>query len=357
VSLVRSPFILRGEEFSVGASVGVAVSSPETQGADHLVRQADLAMYDAKRRGGFRHRLYSQELEAGRSDDHSRLEGELRRALERDELTLRYQPIVDIVSDRIVGIEALVRWMHDDLGPLPPSLFIPIAEKSSLIAEIDRWVLERGCREMTALVGQGEVGELFLSVNLSARHFDEPDLVDAVSGIVLATGFDPDRLQLEITESAAGGDMEKVRQLKMLGVKVAIDDFGTGFSSLGYLRDLDVDVLKVDKSFVLALGADPASVAIVRTILTLADMLDLEVIVEGIENPVQLAHLEDLGGRFVQGYFFGEPAALSDLPAVLRAGVRPRDGRPSPASSERAPAVAAFSGRGQRRASSSKSPF
>lgn len=341
VSLVRTPFNLRGEEFSVGASVGVAISSEEIRSPDHLVRQADLAMYEAKRRGGFRHRVYSQELESVRSEDNTRLEGELRRALERNELNLLYQPIVDLSASRIVGLEALIRWTHPDLGPLTPSHFIPIAEKSSLIAELDRWVLDRGCREVAGLSHSGATSvPLYLSVNLSARHFEEPDFVETISDIILATEFDPDRLQLEITESAAGGDMEKVRELKALGVKVAIDDFGTGFSSLGYLRDLEVDVLKVDKSFVLALGADPASVAIVRTILTLADMLELEVIVEGIENPVQLTHLEDLGGRFVQGYYFGQPAVLEDLPDTLASWpeVRGRPAAPEPGSPARAAA-------------------
>lgn len=347
VSLVRTPFNLRGEEFSVGASVGVAISSEETRSPDHLVRQADLAMYEAKRRGGFRHRVYSQELEAVRSEDNTRLEGELRRALERGELGLLYQPIVDLSTSRVVGLEALIRWTHPELGPLRPSTFIPIAEKSSLIAELDRWALERGCREVGALTATGAGGPpLYLSVNLSARHFDEPDFIETISRIIIATGFDPDRLQLEITESVAGGDMEKVRQLKKLGVKVAIDDFGTGFSSLGYLRDLDVDVLKVDKSFVLALGADPASVAIVRTILTLADMLELEVIVEGIEDPVQLTHLEDLGGRFVQGFYYGHPATLEELsrtlasrpgrdPASLASGAVPSLPPPSPGTARR----------------------
>jgi EAL domain-containing protein (putative c-di-GMP-specific phosphodiesterase class I) len=161
---------------------------------------------------------------------------------------------------------------------------------------------------------------LFLSVNLSGRHFAERDFVDAVSQIILDTGFDPESVQLEITESAALGDLDMVRRLKTLGVKVAIDDFGTGFSSLGYVKDLDVDVLKVDKSFVLGLGADPSSVAIVRTIITLAEMMELGVIIEGIENSEQLTHLEGLGGRLVQGYYYGRPLELEGIPKILRNG-------------------------------------
>lgn len=320
VALVRAPVVVDGEEHQVGASVGIAVSSPETEQPEQLVHQADVAMYDAKRRGGFQYRLYSPELEQVSSDWSLKLEAQLRRAIEKNELDLQYQPIVNSSTHEIVGVEALVRWTHPEHGPLLPASFIPIAEESSLIAELDRWVLDHGCREIQRLVDFGIADEgFFLSVNLSARHFDEPDFVAEISDILLRTKFDPDRLQLEITESSAGGDIDKVRTLKALGVKVAIDDFGTGFSSLSYLRDLDVDVLKVDKSFVFSLGADPASVAIVRTILTLAEMLELEVIVEGIEDETQLRHLEDLGGSFVQGYLFGRPVPASSLPPILSA--------------------------------------
>ncbi len=324
VSLVRSPFQVGADEFQVGASIGIAVSTPDIEDADDLVRRADLAMYEAKRQGGFRHRLYSNELELVRPDANLKLESELRRAIENDQLGVQYQPIVDL-GNRIVGFEALVRWNHPAHGPLLPSTFIPVAEKSSLIAELDRWVLAKSCREIGELNAEVRDAEpVFLSVNLSARHFEEGDFIRAIQRIISETAFRPDFLQLEITEGAACQDLEKVRQLKELGLKVAIDDFGTGFSSLGYLRDLAVDVLKVDKSFVLALGADPASVAIVRTILTLADILDLEVIVEGIEHPIQLAHLEDLGGRYVQGYYFGRPLDYRELPDLLLYGGRLR---------------------------------
>ncbi|MDX1579901.1 MAG: bifunctional diguanylate cyclase/phosphodiesterase, partial [Gemmatimonadota bacterium] len=349
VTLVRTPVVVDGEEHQVGASVGIAISSAETREPDDLVHQADLAMYEAKRRGGFQHRLYTPELEQLDTDWSIRLEADLRRAIERSELELEYQPIVDTKDRAIVGVEALVRWSHPDHGPLLPASFIPIAEESSLVAELDRWVLERGCREIRRLIEFGVIHEPFsLSVNLSARHFEEPDFIDAISDILLRTRFDPDDLQLEITESAAGNDMEKVCALKKLGVRVAIDDFGTGFSSLSYLQDLDVDVLKVDKSFVLALGADPASIAIVRTIMTLADMLDLGVIVEGIEDAGQLVHLEDLGGSLVQGYLFGRPVTAAKLPALVSKGIAesledgdraaPEPDRERPTTAEAAPA-------------------
>ena len=322
VSLVRAPIISAGEEHQVGASVGIAVSTEELEHPEALVHQADLAMYEAKRRGGFQFRLYSRELEDEESGWADQVEGQLRRAVEKEELELAYQPIVDTTGSTIVGVEALVRWRHHEHGLLMPDSFIGVAEKSSLIAELDRWVLEHSCTEVKRLIDFGVVTPPFcLSVNLSARHFDEPDFVKAIEDIIRRTGFASNVLQLEITESSAGGDPEKIRELKSLGVKVAIDDFGTGYSSLSYLKDLDVDVLKVDRSFILALGADPASVAIVRTILTLAEMLNLEVIVEGIEDPVQLSHLEDLGGRLVQGFFFGRPVPSAGLAALLSRGV------------------------------------
>ena len=320
VALVRTPMTIEGKELQVGASVGVAVSSEDTSEPEELVKQADLAMYEAKRRGGFGSEEYQVGLEELHADSTGELESELRLGIERNELTLRYQPIVDITEDRVVGFEALVRWEHPRHGLLLPSTFIPMAEESSLIAELDRWVLEHSLRETREFVSGKSNDQLFMSVNLSGRHFVERDFVDAVSQIILDTNFDPDSLQLEITESAAGGDLDMVRRLKALGVKVAIDDFGTGFSSLGYVKDLDVDVLKVDKSFVLGLGADPSSVAIVRTIITLAEMMDLGVIIEGIESSEQLAHLRDLGGRMVQGYYYGRPVELEHVGEILQNG-------------------------------------
>ena len=330
VNLLRKPCFVAGSEFQVGASAGVAISNEDTEDPEDLVRQADMAMYEAKRNGGFQYQQYRRKLVEAKSDAAEDLEIELQRAIRANELHLQYQPIVDIDQTRVVGLEALVRWDHPGLGTLLPSHFVPLAEKSSLIAELDRWVLARSLRDLSRLIESGEISKPFhLSVNLSARHCEEPDFVDAVSNILLESGCDPDYLQLELTESAAGRDLQKIRRLKTLGVKVAIDDFGTGYSSLGYLKDLDVDVLKVDKSFIVALGADPASIAIVRTILTLAEMLDVEVIIEGIEDEIQLEHLRDLGGAFVQGFYFGRPADFVHLPRILRE-------KPGPKQSSRA---------------------
>lgn len=324
LSSIRKPAVIEGKEQQVGASIGVAFSTATTEGPEELVGQADLAMYEVKARGGFGIEVFRPKLQELQTYKRLQLEDELRRGIGRDELTIELQPIVDAGELCVVAFEVLVRWSHPELGQLLPSTFIPIAEESSLIARVDRWVLEHACREVGARIANGEFTDsVYLSVNLSGRHFQEDDIVDAVSDIILRTGFDPDRLQLEITESAAGGDIAKVRRLKALGVKVAIDDFGTGYSSLSYVRDLDVDVLKVDKSFVLGLGADPSAVAIVRTILTLAEMLGLGVIVEGVEDSAQLEQLRGLGGRFIQGYLFGRPMSLEAAVAFLGGEIKP----------------------------------
>ena len=326
VAALREEMMVDEHRILIGASVGVALSDADADGPTDLVRMADLAMYEAKNRGGFQAYVYHPELEVAAAAFGERVEGELRKAVRAGGLHIEYQPIIDVGGERLMGVEALVRWDHAEFGRVNPAQFIPVAEQSSLIAELDRWVLETSCREIkSAVAAAGGSTPLMLSVNLSGRHFSEPDFIPAISNIILATGFDPDRLQLEITETAAGGDLDRVRRLKALGVKVAIDDFGSGYSSLGYLRDLDVDVLKVDRSFVLSLGADPSSVAIVRTIITLAEILDLEVIIEGIEDTIQLGHLEDLGGRYVQGFLWGRPLPAEALPDLIRHGVRRSD--------------------------------
>lgn len=324
--LLSEPIGLPMGDFETGASIGVALSSPDTGSPEDLVRQADVAMYEAKRLGGHRYQLYGAELEEKRDIVPHHLEGDLQRAIERDELVLHYQPIVDLAGTRIVGVEALVRWPHPELGMLAPATFIPLAEESGIILALDQWVLTRACQEIKRLVEKRVVtsDSFYVSVNFSKRHLEEEeDPAEAVERIVDHIGFDISRLQLEITESIAGVDREKVAGLKALGLAVAIDDFGTGYSSLGYLKDLSVDILKVDRSFVQAMSGDRASLAIVRTILTLAELLEIDVIIEGIEEPVQLRRLQELGGRFVQGFYFSAPLNLEALEDLLRRGLPP----------------------------------
>jgi len=325
VRLFYEPFYWKGREFLFGGSVGGALSGPDIDSPDELVRRADLAMYAAKQLGGRRYQMYRPDLESRDESVLWRMESDLRRAIENGDLVVHYQPIVDLAGTRIVGVEALVRWDHPEFGLLRPDRFIPLAEKTGLIVPLDRWVLARACRDVNGLTRAGETNatQPFLSVNYSGLHLESDDSPAEISRILAAEGFSPQRVQLEITESVAVSDRKKLMELKALGVRLAIDDFGTGYSSLGYLRDVDVDVLKIDRSFVRTLGEEQSAVAIVRTILTLAEMLDLGVIIEGIEDSTQLRLLQELGGRFVQGFYFAEPMDLAALEEVVRAGLPP----------------------------------
>jgi len=324
-TLLSKPIPLETGEIQIGASVGVALSAPETKTPEDLVRRADMAMYEAKRVGGHRHHLYGPDLEARHNIFPLHLESDLRQAIERNELRVFYQPIVDLAGTRIVGVEALARWEHPEHGLLQPERFIPLAEETGLIIPLDRWMLRRACREVRQLRSRGatNVESLLLSVNYSKLHMEGEESLDAIATILADELFDASKLQLEITETAAVGDREQVKALKELGVILAIDDFGTGFSSLGYLQDVEVDVLKIDRSFVHSLGEDPASAAIVRTILTLANVLKLEVIIEGIEDVAQLRRLQELGGRYVQGFYFARPMSFNELKDVEMQGLPP----------------------------------
>lgn len=324
-TLLAKPIPLPNGEIQIGGSVGVALTGPATANPEDLVRQADMAMYEAKRVGGHRYHLYGPELEARHAAFPLHLENDLRRAIARNELRVFYQPIVDLAGTRIVGVEALARWEHPEHGLLHPERFIPLAEETGLVIPLDRWVLRRACREVGQLQSKGSTNtdSLILSVNYSKLHMEGEESLDAIATILADELFDASKLQLEITETAAVNDRQQVKALKELGVVLAIDDFGTGFSSLGYLQDVKVDVLKIDRSFVQSLGEDPASAAIVRTILTLADVLKLAVIIEGIETAAQLRRLQELGGRYVQGFYFAEPMDFNELRDVVTQGLPP----------------------------------
>jgi diguanylate cyclase (GGDEF)-like protein/PAS domain S-box-containing protein len=321
--LLSEPFRTSDAAFRVGASVGLAISSPDTTGLDDLIRQADVAMYEAKRRGGNQHKLYSSDLETARNESLRHLEGDLKRALELQELQVHYQPIVDIAGSSIVGVEALARWQHPEHGPVSPASFVPLAEESGLVSQLDLWVLERACSDIRRLMDAGRIvrESFLLSANLSDRHLHDDSLVDNVAGILTRTLFRAQDLQLEISENVAKGARERIADLKSLGLRIAIHDFGTGYSSLGYLKQVNIDALKVDRSFVLPIGVDQASGAIVRSSLWLAQMLGLEITVVGVEEPVQLVRLKELGGRLVQGYYFSRPVEIDTLEKLLSEGV------------------------------------
>ncbi|WP_374494790.1 EAL domain-containing protein [Zoogloea sp.] len=303
------PCDLAGQEMSLSCSVGLAVYPEDGTDFDTLIRNADAAMYNAKESGRNTFRFYSQRMN---EDAVQRLDiqNRLRRALERDEFILHYQPLIDLGDNRIVGAEALIRWNCPNLGMQPPGVFIPVAEDNGLIVEIGEWVLREACRQARAWQDAGHQ-RLVVAVNLSPLQFTRGNLVDIARMALADSGADPAMIELEITENVLVKDTEHVlatvRQLHAMGLRLAIDDFGTGYSSLAYLRRFAVDKLKIDQSFVRDLPTDPDAGAIVRAVIQMAKSLKIAVLAEGVET-ADIAHdLRLLGCDYAQGYYFGRP--------------------------------------------------
>jgi diguanylate cyclase (GGDEF)-like protein/PAS domain S-box-containing protein len=341
---LASPFILAGREVVARASVGIAIQTADEGDADELLRRADIAMYAAKGRGGDCHVTY-EPLLYDATVARMELKADLRGALERGELHVAYQPIVDLDSGAITGSEALMRWEHPERGAIPPIEFIPLAEESGLILELGRWILETACRQTRAW--QTETGQagLTIAINLSGRQISDPELVSDVDRVLSASGLDPRTLTLEITESVLIQDVEATvvafRALKSLGIRLAIDDFGTGYSSLSYLRQFPIDTLKIDRSFINSLDGSDDSQALVRSILNLSATLRLEAVAEGIETSEQHLVLRALGAQRGQGYLFARPMRPGDLGDLLgrETTIRPSTKpRPAPRSDQKRPA-------------------
>ena len=323
IEAFRSSFRIENQEIFVGASIGIALGGRD-QGttAQGLLRNADIAMYRAKANGRACFEIFKssmRETVKGRL----KMETELRRALDRGELRLHYQPQVDLRSSRIVGLEALVRWEHPERGLVPPGSFIPIAEETGLILPIGRWVLETACRQASVWRADPEIGlDLVMAVNLSPRQFRHPRLVQDVGQVLAESGLDASGLEVEITEGTAMGDadatVKTLEHLKAIGIRLAIDDFGTGYSSLGYLKRFPIDVLKVDRSFVAGLPDNRGDAAIVRAVVGLTRALGLKAVAEGVETTQQLAELRGLGCDQGQGYLFGRPTATEVADVMLR---------------------------------------
>jgi diguanylate cyclase (GGDEF)-like protein len=321
---LRTPVELEGRPMVVEASIGVALSGPGRERPADLLRDADLALYRAKTAGKARSALFEPGLAAA-AVRRLELENDLRRALERQEFCLYYQPIVELATGELAGWEALVRWQHPEQGLVPPGEFIPIAEETGLIVPIGEWVLQEACRQAREWQDQAGACRRVMSVNLSGRQFQQPSLVDDVRHVLASAGLDPRALKLEITESVVMQDVAAasatLTALAALGVRIAIDDFGTGYSSLAYLKRFPIETLKIDRSFVSGIVQDPQDAAIVRSVIALAKTLNLTVTAEGIETPGQQARLEELGCDLGQGYLFGRPlpasAVLDSLPGSL----------------------------------------
>ncbi|HLI73925.1 MAG TPA: EAL domain-containing protein [Acidimicrobiales bacterium] len=321
VAAMQQPLSVSGNEIFVSASIGVALSTDGGESGADMLRNADVAMYRAKTLGAARVAVYREDDQGG-TIGRLRTSNELHRALERDELELYYQPVIELRTQALVGMEALVRWRHPSRGLLLPAEFIPLAEDSGLIMHLGAWVLRDACRQVAewsarrTLAGEDDTCP-DLSINVSAQQIAEADFPAQVAATLEETGLDPDRLRLEITESTLMGNtdatMQTLRALRDLGLHLEIDDFGTGYSSLSYLKQFPVETLKVDRSFVDELDHDSGDVAIVRAIIALGESLGLSVIAEGVEREAQAHELLRLGCRLAQGYLFGVPLPASAL--------------------------------------------
>jgi diguanylate cyclase (GGDEF)-like protein len=316
---MREPFPVGGQRVFLAASVGIALLPDGGCRAHELLQMAQVAMAAARAEGPARHCFHTDAM-AQAIREQVDLEALLRHAIERDQFALQYQPRVDLASGAVLGVEALVRWRHPTLGLVPPARFIPLAEETGLIDDLDMWVLDEACTRAAAWRARG-LPPLRVSVNLSARQFQKAGLAQRVRSALERSGLPPACLEIEITESTVMRDTGEaasvLRSLKALGVALSIDDFGTGYSSLSYLKRFPIDVLKIDRSFVSDVTADPNDAAITRAIIALAHTLNLEAVAEGVETAEQVAFLRENGCDEIQGYYFSPPVWPEQIEAML----------------------------------------
>lgn len=321
VAAFAAPFLLDGVEHFTTVSVGIAVRMDPSKSPEALIRDADAALYRAKESGRSRHELFDQAMHASVIERVS-IQNDLRRALERDQFHVEYQPVIRLSDGSVSGVEALLRWRHPVRGLVTPAEFIPVAEESGLICSIGAWVLREACGQAVQWhAAHPDDPPLRVSVNLSGRQLAQHDLPGIVARALRDTELAPDRLRLEITESVILEESETTSRtlhaLLGLGVSLVLDDFGTGYSSLGYLTRLPIDGLKIDRSFVQGLGCDERSTAVVTAIVRMAEALSLEVTGEGVESALQAEELSRLGCQLAQGFYFARPMAPADLTKLL----------------------------------------
>jgi EAL domain-containing protein (putative c-di-GMP-specific phosphodiesterase class I)/ActR/RegA family two-component response regulator len=313
--------VLDGHEVFVSASAGIALYPIDGADPDTLIKNADTAMYRAKEAGRNTYRFFKAEMNA-RALERLSMEGSLRRALERNEFLLHYQPKVALNTGRITGVEALLRWQHPERGLVSPANFIPILEDNGMIVPVGAWVLDEACRQLKVWMAEG-TPVVPVSVNLSGRQLQQRDLARSVERVLLERDVDPRLIELEITESVLMSNAEQageiLRKLKKFGIRVSVDDFGTGYSSLGYLKSFPLDALKIDRSFVNDITTNPDDAMITSAVISLAHSLRLKVIAEGVETEAQLAMLAAKGCDEMQGYYYAKPMMPADCALLLRA--------------------------------------
>ena len=316
------PFFLGDKEVFASASMGIAHSDNNYKTPEEILRDSELAMYRAKRGGKSQSIVFQPQFRQS-SLSPIDLDTDLRRALDRDEMELHYQPIISMRDRTISGFEALLRWSHRSRGVISPNEFIPLAEETGLIYDLGQWVLGKACKQIAAWNKSKEKeDQLEISINLSSRQFSDPNLVEGIVENIEKSGFDAEFLKIEITESAlmqnAQRSVSMLNQLKDLNIKVCVDDFGTGYSSLSYLHTFPIDTLKIDRSFVHDMSRNFRNMEIIRTIIMLAHNLKLDVIAEGVETGEQDAQLSALGCQFAQGFYFSRPINSSDAALLIQ---------------------------------------
>jgi EAL domain-containing protein (putative c-di-GMP-specific phosphodiesterase class I) len=317
---LNAPFVIDGHELFVGASIGISIYPEAGESEEALIQNADIAMYQVKGRGKNGYQFFSEEMNHQFSTRLS-MERELRNGLAQGELRVFYQPQVSLFDGRITGVEALVRWQHPGRGLVVPADFLPVAEETGLITQIDEFVQARAFADVELWRRKG-LGSLSVSVNLSAVQLEQEGFVDRFVGSLHGSGISPDRVKLELTENTLMQDMEliipKLKELRRLGVRIAIDDFGTGYSSLSYLQQFPIQTLKIDRSFVGDIRADERDASIINAIVAMARGLKLDLIAEGVENRTQLKYLHSQGCSEGQGFIFSPPVDAGTMMNLLR---------------------------------------
>jgi len=321
---LAAPHTVDDKNLDISVSIGVSTYPSDAADAESLMNKADTAMYEAKKQGRNNYQFFRRDMQV-RLADRQLLEGDLRSAMGRNEFLLHYQPKFNLQTGQITGMEALIRWVHPQRGMVTPAQFVPIAEECGLILPIGRWVLLEACKQARAWSDSG-LGIVPVAVNVSAAEFGDKDFISGVRAVLIATGVEPQNLELELTESVLMQDAESTVRtlgaLKAMGVTLAIDDFGTGYSSFTYLRRFPVDALKLDQSFVQAITEDPGDATIVSAMINIGKSLNQRVIAEGVETRGQLKFLRSHGCGEGQGYYFSHPVVAEQAGKLLEAGIR-----------------------------------